>query len=333
MWTVYSLCSCPVVHPCLPARSVPTIVDLSWRLPGPLATYYLARQGARVIKVEDRNYRDPFLLWDWDPAFASVYNAFQGPKELRLLDFGAPEDVQALGELIATADAVVMSLPPRVEEKLRLTPKDIADRFRGVAFVRLGFRPGDTHSAHDLNTLAQSGLLAMHLLDRTDPVVAPPFLPVTGMFFGYHIATTVLATILEQRNDSTPLQQWCYLQDAVDQSTEAYYPSDLHGRIPATFLHNGRFPCYNLYRTSDGGYLAVAAVEAKFWSRFRDLAGLADLADGDGLVDGERAHDVKRRIAEAIGGRTAEEWAGIFEGEDACVDVLGPRAGSILLDD
>lgn len=309
---------------------MPTIVDLSWRLPGPLATYYLARQGARVIKVEDRNYRDPFLLWDWDPAFASVYNAFQHPKELRLIDFGAAEDVEMLHELISTADAVVMSVPPRVEEKLRLTPKEIADRFRSVAFVRLGFRPGDTHSAHDLNTLAQSGLLSMHILDRIDPIIAPPFLPVTGMFFGYHIATTVLSTILAQRDDPAPLQQWCYLQDAVDQSTEAYYPADLHNRTPATFLHNGRFPCYNIYRTADGGYLAIAAVEAKFWTLFRELTGLTDLGDGDGLVDGERAVEVKERIVEAISAKTTEEWGAIFDGQDSCVDVIAPRTGIVL---
>ncbi|HVZ37657.1 MAG TPA: CoA transferase [Candidatus Kapabacteria bacterium] len=300
------------------------IIDLTWRLPGPLATYFLARQGMQVIKYEDVQHRDPFLKWSWDPAFETVYHAFQQPKELRLIDFNSPDDAAALRAEIATADAVVMSFPPRVEAKLGLREHEIAGAFSGVSFTRLGFRPGDDHSAHDLNTMAQSHLLKMHILDRTDDIIAPPFLPVTGMFFSYHIAITVLATAMRQRGEQAPIQNWCYLQDAVDHAQEAYYPATLQERTPATFLHNGRFPCYNMYRTRDGGYLAVAAVEPKFWSRFRELAGLDDLDDDDGLVDGPRAAQVKERILARVRQRTADEWREIFHGENTCVDLVGP---------
>ncbi len=309
-----------------------TIIDLTWRLPGPLATYFLARQGMTVIKYEDASHRDPFLKWAWDPAFAEVYHAFQSVKQLRLIDFGSAADVAALHEQIRNADAVVMSFPPRVEEKLGLTEQAIASGFAGVSFTRLGFRPGDDHSAHDLNSMAQSHLLKMHILDRTDDIIAPPFLPVTGMFFSYHIGITVLATVLQQQARAAhgvtePIQNWCYLQDAVDQAQQAYYPASIQERTPATFLHNGRFPCYNIYRTADGGYLAVAAVEPKFWARFRELAGLAQLSDDDGLVDGERAVQVKAAILAAVRSRTTDEWRAIFAGHDACVDLVGPFVG------
>lgn len=300
------------------------IIDLTWRLPGPLATYYLAHQGMQVIKFEDANHRDPFLKWSWDPAFAEIYHAFQKPKELRLIDFGNAGDVAALHEEIRTADAVVMGFPRRVEEKLGLTEEEIAARFSGICFTRLGFRPGDDHSAHDLNTTAQSNLLKMHILDRTDDIIAPPLLPVTGMFFSYHIAVTVLATALQQKSRPDPIQNWCYLQDAVDQSQAAYYPAGIQDRTPATFLHNGRFPCYNIYRTADGGYLAVAAVEPKFWLRFRELTGLQELGDDDGLSHDDRAAEVKSVILRAVKSRTADEWRAIFQGEDSCVDLVGP---------
>lgn len=302
------------------------IIDLTWRLPGPLATYLLAKQGMNVIKYEDVAHRDPFLKWSWDPAFAEVYHAFQQPKELRLIDFGSADDVAALHREIAAADAVVMSFPERVEQKLGLTEPEIAERFHGagVCFTRLGFRPGVNESAHDLNTLAQSSLLKMHILDRTDDIIAPPFLPVTGIFFSHHIAITVLATVLQQRGQAEPIQNRCWLQDAVDNAQQAYYPQSVQDRTPAAFLHNGRFPCYNIYRTADGGYLAMASVEPKFWSRFRELAGLTELGDDDGLCDGERAQQVKRIILERVKSRTADEWRKIFETEDVCVDVVGP---------
>ncbi|MCB0712459.1 MAG: CoA transferase [Ignavibacteriae bacterium] len=300
------------------------IIDLTWRLPGPLATYLLAKQGMEVVKYEDRNHRDPFLKWSWDPAFSEVYRAFQEPKELRLIDFGSADDVVLLHKEIHSADAVVMSFPPRVEEKLGLTEEAIASTFSGVSFTRLGFRRGSDESAHDLNTLVQSNLLKMHILDRTDDIIAPPFLPVTGIFFSHHIAITLLTTILEQRGRSQPIQNWCWLQDAVDNAQEAYYPASLQERTPATFLHNGRFPCYNIYRTADGGYVAMACVEPKFWSRFRELTGLTQLGDDDGLCEGERSVEVKEIILNRISSKPAVEWKELFEEENVCVDVLLP---------
>jgi alpha-methylacyl-CoA racemase len=303
------------------------IIDLTWRLPGPLATYLLAKQGMEVIKYEDASHRDPFLKWYWDLAFTEIYNVFQSPKQLRLIDFASADDVAALHEDIRTADVVVMSFPPRVEAKLGLTEQDIARQFTDVCFTRLGFRPGEESSAHDLNTLAQSNLLKMHILDRTDDIIAPPFLPVTGIFYSHHIAITVLMTALQQKSRSEPIQNWCYLQDAVDNAQGAYYPASIQDRTPATFLHNGRFPCYNIYRTKDGGYLAVAAVEPKFWSRFRELAGLQELGDDDGLSHDERAGEVKQIILHAIKSKTTDEWRAVFAGVDACVDLVGPYGG------
>lgn len=280
-----------------------------------------------VIKYEDVSHRDPFLKWHWDPSFAEIYHAFQAPKQLRLIDFGDDAQREALHEEIRRADAVVMSFPPRVEEKLGLAESDIAREFSGISFTRLGFRPGDAHSAHDLNSMAQSNLLKMHILDRTDDIIAPPVLPVSGIFFSYHIAVTVVATMLRQKGQQEPIQNWCYLQDAVDQVQQAYYPESIQDRTPATFLHNGRFPCYNIYRTLDGGYLAVAAVEPKFWSRFRELAGLTGLSDEDGLCDGDRAREVKQIILQAVRSRSTDDWREIFRGEDSCVDLVGPYRG------
>lgn len=300
------------------------IVDLTWRLPGPLATHLLALQGCEVVKFEDRNHRDPFLKWEWDPSFAAIYEAFQRPKDLRLIDFSDADDVAALHEEIAGADAVLMALPPRVESKLKLSPEEIADRYAhaSIPFLRLGFRADSTASAHDLNTLAQSGLLRMHLLDRTDPIIAPPFLPVTGILFSHHIAITLLLEVDRVRQAGSVRQEWCWLQDAVDRVAAAYYPPETRDRRPETFLHNGRFPCYNIYRTSDGGHVATACVEPKFWERFRQLAELEELGEGDGLAQEGRADEVKRIIAERIGERTTEEWQMVFEGEDCCVDVV-----------
>jgi crotonobetainyl-CoA:carnitine CoA-transferase CaiB-like acyl-CoA transferase len=68
----------------------------------------------------------------------------------------------------------------------------------------------------------------------------------------------------------------------------------------------------------------MAAVEPKFWTRFRELTGLEELSDDDGLSDGSRGDEVKKIILSAISTRSASDWKQIFGGEDVCVDVLEP---------
>lgn len=298
------------------------IIDLSWRLPGPLATYLLAKQGFEVIKYEDKFRRDPFLNWTWDESFLHIYNSFQSNKIVKLIDFNSPEDIKNLHDEIRTANAVVMSFPDRIEEKLGLNFNDVKLKFNDVCFIRLGFRKGSKENAHDLNTLVHSNLLKLHILDRKDDIIAPPILPVTGMFFSHHIAITVLYVMIKQKLQTEPIQEWCFLQDSVDNAQQAYYPKSIQGRNPATFLHNGRFPCYNIYRTLDNGYVAIAVVEPKFWARFRELTELSILNDDDGLCEGARSDEVKKIIFNKINQKTLEQWELIFKDENCCVDVI-----------
>lgn len=300
------------------------IIDLSWRLPGPLATYLLAKQGFEVIKYEDKNFRDPFLKWSWDNSFEHIYNAFQQDKELKLIDFDNETDIAKLHQEIKSANAVVMSLPEKIEQKLRLTEEDINNTFSSVCFIRLAYKEGSNHNAHDLNTLVHSNLIRLHILNRTDDIIAPPMLPITGMFYSQHIAITVLSSILNQSNKKLPIQIWCYLDDSTRIAQQAYYPETIWDREPATFLHNGRFPCYNIYRTRDNGYMAIAVVEPKFWQRFRELTELMNLSNEDGLTQNQRGEEVKKIIFEKINSKSSSEWSAIFQNENCCVDIILP---------
>ena len=83
----------------------------------------------------------------------------------------------------------------------------------------------------------------------------------------------------------------------------------------------GAIPCYDLYPTKDGGRLALATLEPKFWQRFCRAVERLDLVprqlDGSGSV---------RREVEAITRqRTREEWLEFFSGHDIPADpVLSP---------
>jgi crotonobetainyl-CoA:carnitine CoA-transferase CaiB-like acyl-CoA transferase len=56
-----------------------------------------------------------------------------------------------------------------------------------------------------------------------------------------------------------------YLHDTAEAILHPFWSKTLRSQKKTKFLHNGAYPCYSLYRTLDGHYVAVAAVEDKFW--------------------------------------------------------------------
>jgi alpha-methylacyl-CoA racemase len=99
--------------------------------------------------------------------------------------------------------------------------------------------------------------------------------------------------------------------------------------IAGRTLLTGGAPCYDVYETADGGWLAIGALELKFWSAFCDAAALADLRERHwtlGLAPGSTESDaVAAQVAARIGQKSRAEWEAVFAGVDACVTpVLTP---------
>src|SRR5262249_48067272 len=97
------------------------------------------------------------------------------------------------------------------------------------------------------------------------------------------------------------------------------------GKAPArgSGMLDGGLPCYNVYRTKDGHFLAVGALERKFWPNLCDILGTPELKDKH-LVYGAEAEPVKSRLAAIFGSRTQKDWTAVFAGADCCVSpILG----------
>src|SRR6185295_568969 len=78
----------------------------------------------------------------------------------------------------------------------------------------------------------------------------------------------------------------------------------------------GALPCYGVYSTSDGGALAIGALEPHFWARFCEAAERPDLVDAQ-YTTGERAHE---KVAKLIASRTRDEWAELLAAHDVPVE-------------
>jgi alpha-methylacyl-CoA racemase len=91
---------------------------------------------------------------------------------------------------------------------------------------------------------------------------------------------------------------------------------------------SGGLPCYNIYRTSDSRYMAVGALEKKFWETLCDTLGRPDLKPSH-LVYGEDAASAKSLLASIFAGKTQGEWSAIFAEADCCVSPILPMQEAI----
>lgn len=244
------------------------IIDLTHRLPGPLAGKILHDLGAQVIKVEDEKHRDPFLsgmFSEFDRSFENWYEELNGKKRIVRLDFKSPEIKKEIAHLLEDADGLLLSLSPKLKANLGLEDSNLV---RELAVVELEASSTHNKAMHDLNALAISGYLSLHVAHETDDIVPPPFLPVAGIAFGQQVATQMLANIISSKKSRSLVKTVSYLHDTADAIFHPFWSKELRDQKKTKFLHNGAYPCYCLYRCKDANYVALAAVEEKFWTDF-----------------------------------------------------------------
>jgi alpha-methylacyl-CoA racemase len=80
---------------------------------------------------------------------------------------------------------------------------------------------------------------------------------------------------------------------------------------------SGGLACYRVYRAGDGRYLAVGALEPRFWRALCHALELPDLVDVQYAPD--RQEEMAGRLSEAFGRKPRDEWVASLSGVEACV--------------
>jgi alpha-methylacyl-CoA racemase len=214
--------------------------------PGPLAGYYVHKAGVNVIKIEDQQYPDPFSDPNHDDIFYEWYKTINSPKEII--------KGELTEEFIKTnardCDCLLIALPEKVIQKLKL---------RELNKPRVEIHSSqDFNPVHDLNLFFASGLMELQSFHM-------PALPFAGVQLAHVTAQNVLAAM----QDAQRPQRVIYADKVMEDLCDTLWPISM--RQQNKFLHNGRFPCYNVYQTKDCKNIALAAVEEKFWATFCEL--------------------------------------------------------------
>jgi len=299
------------------------VVELAGLAPGPFATMILADLGADVVRVDRATPGADVLGIPADPLARGRRSIGVNTK--------TPEGVELVLKLCDTADVLIEGFRPGVAERIGLGPDVVHARNPRLVYGRMtGWGqdgPLATAAGHDINYVGIAG--ALEPIGRAGERPVPP-LNLVGDFGGggLLLAMGVLAALYE-RNTSGRGQ----VVDASMVDGAALLTTSLHGMKAAGLWGGGRgdnmldggAPFYDTYETADGKYVAVGAIEMRFWG---DLVKVLDL-DPEELplhVDKTQWPKLREIVAEAIGKQTRDDLVARAEGTDACLTpVLSPE--------
>ena len=266
------------------------VLDLTRLLPGAYATLLLADLGADVVKVEDPRGGDTMRTLRGGPS--DYFEPLNRGKQSVTLDLRAPAAAAVLDALIAQADVVIESFRPSTARRLGADAGTLRARHPRLIHASIsGFGLGGPYverAAHDLNYQALAGLLR------------PPALP--GPLIGdigsaQQAALGIVAALFARSRTG----EGSTIEVSIHEAAMAW------SMFPTTA--DLAQACYNVYETADGRWLALGALEKKFWLGF---------CEGIELPVSATEHEVRERMRS----RSRDAWLAHFAGRDICLTTV-----------
>jgi alpha-methylacyl-CoA racemase len=298
------------------------VLDLSRLLPGPYATMILADLGADVVKLEDPAGGD-YLRWmpPLAGAQSGYFHALNRNKRSMALDLRRPEGPGVLLRLARRFDVVVESFRPGVLDRLGVGYEPLSRANPSIVLCSIsGYGqegPYRERAGHDIDYVALAGVLAVN---------GPPDRPVP---LGVQVADVAggswpaVAGILAALVGRAASGRGAHVDIAMAEGALAMLAlqkgaADARGSALRRGREqlNGGAACYAVYRARDGGFVALGALEPKFFRAFCEAVGRPELAERQFDDDGAGP----RAEVEAIfASRTRAEWGEFAGRHDVCV--------------
>jgi alpha-methylacyl-CoA racemase len=253
------------------------VLDLSRHLPGPLATLLLADMGAEVTKIESPAGDEMRLIGPTGPNGHSLFfDALSAGKRSIRLDLKT-EGGKAELRLAASADVLVESFRPGVMERFGLGADAMRAANPGLIYIAMsGYgQDGPLRDAagHDANYLARNGMLSASGSAEHLSYPHPPMADCTASMFA---VSTVLGALIARGRDGLGCTIDLALAD-VTMPFQLFALAELgfNGRSPRaeTEFLNGGWACYRPYRLRDERWIALGAIEPRFWDAFCRASG------------------------------------------------------------
>ena len=294
------------------------IIELAGLGPAPFAGMMLSDAGADIIRI-DRSDRATYPPHQ-DP-HVDLMN--RGRRSVAV-DLKHPDGVALVLQLVEAADGLMEGFRPGVAERLGIGPEECLARNRKLVYGRMtGYGqdgPMAMAAGHDIDYIALSG--ALDAIGRAGDRPVPP-LNLVGDFGGggMLLAYGMVAAILNARTTGEgQVVDAAMVDGAASLMTMTYTlrSAGIWQDARGTNLLDTGAHFYEVYETSDGGYMGVGAIEPQFYAELMRLLGLGD-DDLSTQNDRTTWPAMKERFAAIFATRTRAEWEAVFAGSDACV--------------
>ncbi len=276
----------------------------------------LSDMGAQVIKVEQPGIGDymrstPPTKEGRSPAHATVNR-----NKLSIgIDLKSPMGKQVMRELLHGAEVFVEGFRPGAIKKLGFSFEDVRRINPNIVYCSIsayGQRSKfSSMPGHDINFQAMAGTLAYH------EKPALPQLQLGDMVSGMFAAVAILGAMVRRKGAvfvDIPIVQSMLSWMVIPVS--AYLAT---GEVPGEghSLLFGSTPYYNIYRTLDNKYMAVAAVEQEFWRNLVRELGVPKLEQKRFGSKKER-DEVARTLKRVFATESRDHWAERLMFRDTC---------------
>lgn len=271
------------------------ILDLTRLLPGPYCTWILSRLGAEVLKVEDT------ILGDYVRG-TPLYGLINRGKKSISLDLKHDSGKEILLNLIKRYDVIVESFRPGVMDKLGLGYETLKEYNKKIIYCSIsGYGQDGPYRdlpGHDLNYISVSGLLG---INKAFDLPVIPGIPIADLGGGIFGAVSILASLYKRKING----EGEYIDVSMMDVVNSFFNIAYHGL--ASEALTGSLPFYNIYKTRDGKFLSLGAIEDKFWREFCLKIERDDFIDRQ--FDASVVNELKRIFLE----KTRDEFVDIFK--------------------
>ena len=290
------------------------ILDLSRLFPGPYASMILADLGADVLRIEDRRFAGE------GPGMPTVMRN----KRHMTLNLKHPQGKEIFFRLAREADVVLEGFRPGVTRRLGIEYESIRGMNEKIIYCSVtGYGQDGPYRdmvGHDINYLSFGGVLGLNGDTGGAPVV-PPIQVADMAAGGMNAALGILAALIARQRTG----RGQYIDISMLDGVVAMLPFPASmlwslGQSPrrGDTLLSGRYPCYQVYETKDGGFISIGALEPRFWEALCKKLGREDFIPAQ-YDEGEKRAEMFSCLREAFKKKNREEWLQELQDLDVCV--------------
>ncbi len=242
------------------------------------------------------------------------------------LDLRAAGARDVLDALVARSDVLVESFRPQTARRLGVDAASVRARHPAMVYCSItGFGqtgPYAERPAHDINYVALAGLFGVDEQDAAAPRVPRMLLADIGAALS--AASAMLAGLFARERTGEGSTIDVPIHEAA--LSWLLFPAarwlvDGSERDPAELPITGREACYNIYRTADGRFVALGALETKFWTVFCERVGRPNLTALQ-FAGGDTQRQVRETVAAIFREASLQEWLDRFRDVDICLTAV-----------